>query len=226
LVEKAQAALDTLSKKDFSEAKALTRPPPGVDDITAAVMHIVSGIDPLVPVDKNGRLMDKSWKAAQKMMGNPQNFLENLTKFKAYIDDCSVPAQNFKAVRPLLALEHFDRDIIFNKSRAAAGLCEWVINIVLYYDVISEVEPKRNALREATEQLADANEKLEAVKELVARLQAELQVLVDQFDAAIAEKEAVEAEANRCQKKLDLANRLVNALGSEKDRWGESIENF
>ena len=78
----------------------------------------------------------------------------------------------------------------------------------------------------ATEQLQEANEKLEAVKELVARLQGELQVLVDQFDAAIAEKEAVENEANRCQKKLDLANRLVNALGSEKDRWGESIENF
>jgi len=149
-----------------------------------------------------------------------------LTKFKQYIDDCQVPLNNFKAVRPLLALEHFNKETIYGKSKAVAGLCEWVINIVLYYDVISEVEPKRQALRLATEQLQEANEKLEAVKELVARLQGELQVLVDQFDAAIAEKEAVENEANRCQKKLDLANRLVNALGSEKDRWGESIENF
>jgi dynein heavy chain len=72
LVEQAQAALDTLSKKDFQEAKALQRPPQGVDDITCAVMHIVSGIDPLVKVDKAGKLMDKTWQGAQKMMSNPQ----------------------------------------------------------------------------------------------------------------------------------------------------------
>lgn len=30
-----------------------------------------------------------------------------------------------------------------NKSSAARGLCDWVINIVKYYDVIQIVEPKR-----------------------------------------------------------------------------------
>jgi len=33
------------------------------------------------------------------------------------------------------------------------------------------------------------------------------------------EKNAAEAEANRCAAKLDRANRLVNALGSESVRW-------
>lgn len=37
------------------------------------------------------------------------------------------------------------------------------------------------------------------------------------------EKNAAEAEAARCARRLDLANRLVNALGSEKVRWAESI---
>jgi dynein heavy chain len=31
------------------------------------------------------------------------------------------------------------RETITNKSKAAAGLCEWAINIVKYYDVVSEV---------------------------------------------------------------------------------------
>jgi dynein heavy chain len=35
------------------------------------------------------------------------------------------------------------RDAIWTKSRAAAGLCEWAVNIVKYFDVVSEVEPKR-----------------------------------------------------------------------------------
>ena len=32
-----------------------------------------------------------------------------------------------------------------------------------------------------------------------------------------------EAEADRCARRLDLAQRLVNALGSEKVRWAEAI---
>ena len=30
-------------------------------------------------------------------------------------------------------------------------------------------------------------------------------------------------EAERCENKLGLANRLVNALGSEQERWAQSI---
>jgi dynein heavy chain, axonemal len=40
------------------------------------------------------------------------------------------------------------------------------------------------------------------------------------------EKNAAEAEANRCAAKLDRANRLVNALGSESTRWSEAILNL
>ena len=33
-----------------------------------------------------------------------------------------------------------------NKSKAAKGVCDWVINMVKYWDVIQDVEPKRRAL--------------------------------------------------------------------------------
>ena len=36
------------------------------------------------------------------------------------------------------------------KSGAAVRVCEWVINIILYYDVVTQVEPKKQALRDAT----------------------------------------------------------------------------
>lgn len=38
------------------------------------------------------------------------------------------------------------------------------------------------------------------------------------------EKNAAEAEANKCAGKLDWANRLVNALGSESEWWALSID--
>ena len=30
---------------------------------------------------------------------------------------------------------HFNKEAIYNKSRAAAGLCEFAINIIKYFDV-------------------------------------------------------------------------------------------
>lgn len=51
-----------------------------------------------------------------------------------------------------------------SKSYAAAGLCSWVLNIVKFYEVFCEVEPKRQALRKANAELAAAQEKLSAIK--------------------------------------------------------------
>lgn len=122
-------------------------------------------------VDKQGKLKDKSWKGAQKMMNNPEKFLQTLKDFKAVIDEGRVPEQNFRAVEPLLALPHFNREAIQKKSTAAAGLADWVVNIYQYYTVVVSVDPKRRALAEATQQLEEANTKLVEVQALVAELE-------------------------------------------------------
>jgi len=57
----------------------------------------------------------------------------------------------------------------------------------------------------------------------VAELMAALQVLQDKFQAVMDDKNQAEAEAAKCAQKLDLAQRLVNALGSESTRWAQSI---
>jgi dynein heavy chain len=78
-----------------------------------------------------------------------------------------VAKKTVEACRSYLELPHFNKEIIYNKSRAAAGLCEWAINIVKYYDVVSEVEPKRQELAAANEKLQEANSTLAAVQKKV-----------------------------------------------------------
>jgi dynein heavy chain len=46
---------------------------------------------------------------------------------------------------------------------------------------------------------------------------------METYDKAMAEKKSAMDEAARCERKLDLAQRLVNALGSEQDRWSQAI---
>jgi dynein heavy chain len=69
-----------------------------------------------------------------------------------------VARKTVDACRPYLALEYFNREAIGKKSAAAAGLCEWAVNIIKYYDVVQEVEPKRQELAAANAKLEEANQ--------------------------------------------------------------------
>jgi dynein heavy chain len=223
-VEKAEAALAGLNVKDFQMLKALQNPPAPVANTFTCVLHLLAGVNDQVPVDKKGKLnVENPWKASLKLMANPAKFLESLNEFKQVIDEDRVKAQNFTAIKPTLDQEDFTVEIIKGKSSAAGGLCDWIININTYYLIVVSVEPKKLQVAAAKEELAAANDKKETMENMVAELSAKLAVLQSEFQKAMDEKNAAEAEANRCAKRLDSANRLVNALGSESERWNNAI---
>eukprot|EP01033_Poteriospumella_lacustris_P003465 gene3469-2562_t len=224
---RAMEALNSLDKKDLGACKTMNKAPPGVEDIFGAVVVLLAGINPNIIVQKSGKVRekDRTWDAAKKaLLGNVNGFLEELHEFKRHIDDNSVPEINLKEVRPFLVMDHFNPDIIMSRNSAAAGLCSWVINIVNYYDIVLTVEPKRVALRQATDQLNAANEQLNEVRKRVETLQARLDVLTKELHEAEAQRQEAQETAERGKTKLELANRLTTALGSEKTRWSEGIE--
>jgi len=223
LVIKAKAALEGLNLKDLQNLKALANPPADVAKTFTCVLHLLCGIDPGVPVKKGKLDSDNPWKAALKLMQNPAALLDQLKGFGTLVEADTVPANNFKAIRSTLAEEGFNKENMMTKSAAAAGICDWIINITLYYDVVVSVEPKKIAVAEAQAQLAAANAKKEEMETLVAELTEKLNKLMKEFKVAMDAKEAAEAEAARCASRLDLANRLVSALGSESERWNASI---
>merc|ERR1711904_684389 len=91
-------------------------------------------------------------------------------------------------------------------------------------DVVIQVEPKKQALREATETLNNANARLAEVKALVKELEDKLAVLIAEFDKAMAEKDAVMAEAAKCQNKLDMAQGLMGALSANGVIWEQTVQ--
>lgn len=223
---RAMAALDSLDRKDLGNCKTMAKPPPGVEDIFSAVMVLLAGINPNIIVQKNGKVREKerTWEHAKKsLLSNVNSFLEELKSFKLHIDEGSVPEMNWKEVRPFLMMEHFSPEIIEKRNSAAAGLCSWVINIVNYYDIVLQVEPKRIALREANDSLQTANDQLTDVKNRVQALQHKVDLLTEEFNLVESQRMEAQSIAERGKMKLELANRLTNALGSEKIRWGEGI---
>lgn len=224
MVEAAMAALNTLDKKDLGEAKTMAKPPAGVDDVFGATMILLASVHPNVIVQKNGKVKDRSWDACKKqMLGNIPEYIDYLKAIKTGVDERTIPKMNMVEVHQLLDLEHFKPEIILTKNKAAAGLCSFVVNIVMYYEVVVTVEPKRKALAEANEQLESANTQLAHVMAQVAELEAKLAKLTAELNAANAEKQEAMDSVDRGQKKLDLAQRLTNALASENVRWAENI---
>jgi dynein heavy chain len=200
--------------------KALKSPPKDIENVFTCVLHLLCSVDGSVPIDKNGKLKtENNWKTSLTVMANPAQLMSTLEGFKEKIDADLVPANNFKAIRPTISDPNFTPAIIKNKSSCAAGVCDWIQNITAYYDVFVSVEPKKAAVRAAQQKLAEANAKKEEMDALVKKLTDELAILQADFQKAMDEKNAAEAEANRCARRLDLAQRLVNALGSESERW-------
>lgn len=116
-----------------------------------------------------------------------------------------IPPRNFDAIRATLADETFTPEIVLKSHAAASGLCDWIINITLYYDVVVSVEPKKLAVAEAQATLAAANAKKAEVDALVAKLNAELAELNAAYQKAMDEKNTAIAESERCERKLNLA---------------------
>jgi dynein heavy chain len=112
-------------------------------------------------------------------VNNPGQFLEILLGFKAEVDADRIPGKNFEAIRGTLADETFTPEVVIKSSPAAAGLCDWIVNITMYYDVVVSVEPKKLAVKEAQETLAAANAKKAEVDALVAKLNSELAILME-----------------------------------------------
>ncbi|KAF4019994.1 hypothetical protein G4228_011768 [Cervus hanglu yarkandensis] len=211
----ATAALNTLNRVNLTELKAFPNPPNAVTNVTAAVMVLLA---------PRGRVpKDRSWKAARVFMGKVDDFLQALINY----DKEHIPENCLKVVKEqYLKDPEFNPNLIRTKSFAAAGLCAWVINIMKFYEVYCDVEPKRQALAQANLELAAATEKLEAIRKKLADLDRNLSRLTDSFEKAIAEKVRCQEEVNQTNKTIELANRLVRELESEKIRWGQSIKSF
>ncbi|XP_076261923.1 dynein heavy chain at 93AB isoform X2 [Rhynchophorus ferrugineus] len=210
----AQEALNTLNKANLTELKSFGSPPGAVTNVTAAVMVLLA---PAAKIPK-----DRSWKAAKIVMAKVDAFLDSLINY----DKENIHPEIIKAIEPYLKDAEFEPEFVRSKSAAAAGLCAWVINIIKFYEVYCDVEPKRKALAAANAELAAAQEKLNTIKKKVASLESQLAKLTADFEKATKEKLLCQKEADATNATIALANRLVGGLASENVRWADTVNKF
>lgn len=163
-MERATEAVNCLEVKSIQELKALANPPAACVDVTKAVLILLKG-----------EKKNHAWGNAQKMMGNPKKFIEDVQCF----DGDNIEEWRLDALKPILALDFFSKEIMMGKSQAAAYLCGWIINIVIYNTIFKKVKPLKDAaelaqntadqkaaeLAVVIEQVRVINEKVDALKQ-------------------------------------------------------------
>jgi dynein heavy chain len=119
-----------------------------------------------------------------------------------------------------------DQGLARKASVAAEGLCKFVGAMVMYYEASIIVKPKIQLLKVQEAKLDKAKAELDASEAEMQRVNADVAELDQQLQEAIEKKNGLEANARAMKKKMEAANRLLQGLSGENDRWTEDAKNF
>ncbi|KAM7063036.1 dynein axonemal heavy chain 1 [Molossus nigricans] len=221
-LDAALASLRNLNKSDVTEVRAMQRPPPGVKLVIEAVC-ILKGIKPKkVPGEKPGSKVDDYWEPGKGLLQDPGRFLEGLFKF----DKDNIGEAVIKAIQPYIDNEEFQPAAIAKVSKACTSICQWVRAMHKYHFVAKAVEPKRQALREAQEDLEVTQKILEEAKQRLQEVEDGIATMQARYRECITKKEELELKCEQCEQRMGRADKLINGLSDERVRWQETVENL
>ena len=78
-------------------------------------------------------------------MNNPKKFIDDIVSF----DGNNIDDWKLEALKPILAEPYFNFEIMKGKSIAAAYLCGWIVNIIIYNTIYKKVKPLKDKAQAA-----------------------------------------------------------------------------
>ncbi|XP_072136794.1 dynein axonemal heavy chain 1 isoform X1 [Mobula birostris] len=221
-LDAALASLKSLNKNDVTEVRGMQRPPLGVKLVIEAVC-IMKGIKPKkIAGEKPGSKIDDYWEPGKGLLQDPAKFLDSLFKY----DKDNIPDSVIKAIQPYIDSEEFMPASIAKISKACTSICQWVRAMHKYHFIAKAVEPKRQALREAQEDLSVTQKILEGAKRRLEEVELGIAALESKYKDCVAKKDELGNKCEQCEQRLIRADKLLNGLSDEKIRWQETVQNL
>ena len=105
-------------------------------------------------------------------------------------------------------------------------MCVWAAAMSDYHKQSKIVTPKLKLLEVKMGELKVAEDSLAQAQSDLADVTALKERLRKEFDASMAKKNQLQETAAKTRKKMDQANRLINSLQDNKDRWIQNATTF
>lgn len=210
-------ALKTIKPNEINEIKALAKPPQKIKTVCQAVCIMLGKEPARIKDPETGQMGPDWWGCSQRMMAE-NGFLSSLQEY----DKDNIPIKVVNIIKKdFLSNPEFTPEVVETASKAAKGMCSWVIAMITYDRIAKEVAPKKAALAEAQAKLDATLGALNLKKQALQKVEDDLKALEDQLASAKSKKIALENQADMCDKKILRANQLLDGLGGERDRWGQ-----
>lgn len=157
LLDQASAALDKISQDDMNTLKSYTNPP-----VSAAV--VMEGVCYVFGEDSNVKFTPKEPGSMEKIQDfwsySKKNLLNAklISRVKEFREDKikAIPPKNINKLQTFITQPDFEKDKVFNASKAAGSLSLWIRAVVDTYGALLVVEPKKLQLNQAEEKLKKA----------------------------------------------------------------------
>ncbi|KAH1020081.1 hypothetical protein HUJ04_009807 [Dendroctonus ponderosae] len=184
----AEQSLKSLNKNDIIEVRSMKRPPAGVVYVIESIC-IVKNIKPnKIPGMRPGEKLLDYWDPGRNMLSDPGQFLASLMNF----DKDSITDEMIEKLKKYVEDPDFTPQKIAKISKACTSLCMWVHAMFKYYFVNLGVAPKKAALKQANEELAETEKALAAARAKMQEVLDRLSKLQTQLNAKIAFKQEKE----------------------------------
>jgi dynein heavy chain len=95
-------------------------------------------------------------------------------------------------------------------SKACTSICQWVRAMHKYHFVAKGVEPKRQALRIAQEDLAQTMAILDAAKKRLRDVEQGVAMLQAKYNECVAKKQELEIRTKECEARLVRADKVYH----------------
>ena len=220
-LEEAERALQTIKAADIATVRKLGKPPHLIMRIMDCVLLLFQRRLNLNELDQEKPGPKPSWSESLKMMSQT-GFLQLLQNFpKDSINDETV-----ELMQPYFDMEDYNLETAKRVCGNVAGLCSWTKAMAAFYAVNKEVLPLKSNLaiqegrfQKATEELDEANARLEEKERQTAKVRA-------MYEEAMSKKQALQDDADTCERKMRAASALIEGLSGEKIRWTEQSKEF
>ncbi|KAJ8521794.1 hypothetical protein ONZ45_g1564 [Pleurotus djamor] len=206
----AQSAVGSIKRQHLQEVRAMANPPEAVKLAMESVCTVL------------GHKID-SWRTVQGIIRR-DDFIQRIVGFDTTNQMTRQLRETMK--KDFLSRPSFNFDTVQRASKACGPLVKWVIAQVRFSEILDKVEPLRNEVQSLENQAETTKKQASAIIQMIAELEAKIMTYKEEYALLISETQAIKAEMERVQSKVDRSMKLLESLSSERGRWETSSRTF
>ncbi|CAK5279895.1 unnamed protein product [Mycena citricolor] len=209
-VREAQDAVSNIKKQHLQEVRGMANPPEAVKLTMESVCTIL------------GHRID-NWRSIQTIL-RADNFISGILRFDTTTQMTKQLRDTMK--KDFLSRPSFNFETVQRASKACGPLVKWVLAQVRFSEILDRVEPLRNEVASLEVEAETTKKQAAAIIDMIAELEAKIARYKDEYALLISETQAIKAEMERVQGKVDRSMKLLESLSSERGRWESGSRTF